>query len=71
MLTTKLRADLAFIRVLILMHCKIIDELKRIERGLMADIATADGSTRSPGEVAAAMARVGADMWQWDGRCRN
>lgn len=62
-----LRRHLAFIRRLIMMHCKTLDELKKTERWLMSAIATAES-----GAVAAAVARVGESAWQRDGeRCQN
>lgn len=61
-----LRRHLAFIRRLIMMHCKTLDELKKTERWLMTAIDNAQ-----EGEVVAAMATAGADQWQRDGRYQN
>jgi hypothetical protein len=61
-----LRADLAFIRSLIRLHCRAIDLLKQFERDTLAAIDAETGA--EAGRVAAAVARVGERMWQWDGR---
>lgn len=71
MTITKLRVNLAYLRTLILLHCKIIDELKKLEREYLAELSQAQGAANSPGAVSEAMARVGEAAWQWDGRCRN